>query len=176
MTFEKLAVDGNHKTLRLALAMRGGVSLAVWIGGVVAEIDLFRRACNSQIHPSENQYRQERAKRYAEILRDTTRYERVEIDILAGASAGGLNAILYGLAQSCQSVMDETVRDTWIKNGGIWELLRETGLRSVLEKRRIPSLLQGDERLYTMVRDALGTIAGQGSLDVLLIRFSGLIL
>ena len=166
MTFEKLAVDGNHKTLRLALAMRGGVSLAVWIGGVVAEIDLFRRACNSQIHPSENQYRQERAKRYAEILRDTTRYERVEIDILAGASAGGLNAILYGLAQSCQSVMDETVRDTWIKNGGIWELLRETGLRSVLEKRRIPSLLQGDERLYTMVRDALGTIAGQGSLDV----------
>ena len=73
MTFEKLAVDDNHKTLRLALAMRGGVSLAVWIGGVVAEIDLFRRACNSQIHPSENQYRQERAKRYAEILRDTSR-------------------------------------------------------------------------------------------------------
>lgn len=165
MAFEKLAVDDNHKTLRLALAMRGGVSLAVWIGGVVAEIDLFRRACGNQIHPDENQYRQERAKRYAELLRDTTKYERVEIDILAGASAGGLNAILYGLAQSCQSVMDETVRGTWIKNGGIWELLRETGLRSVLTKRRIPSLLQGDERLYAMVREALGTIAGQGSVD-----------
>src|SRR6266566_280225 len=34
-----------HRTLRLTLAMRGGVSLAVWIGGVVAELDLFRRAC-----------------------------------------------------------------------------------------------------------------------------------
>ena len=33
----------NH-TLRLALAMRGGVSLAVWIGGAVAEIDVLRRA------------------------------------------------------------------------------------------------------------------------------------
>ena len=57
MAFEKLAVDDNHKTLRLALAMRGGVSLAVWIGGVVAEIDLFRRACSNQIHPHENRSR-----------------------------------------------------------------------------------------------------------------------
>jgi patatin-related protein len=163
MAFEKLAVDDNHKTLRLALAMRGGVSLAVWIGGVIAEIDLFRRACSNQIHPQENQYRQERARRYAELLRDNTNYERVEVDILAGASAGGLNAILYGLAQCCRSVIDETVRDTWITNGGIWELLRETGLRATLRKRRIPSILQGDERFYTMVREALGAIAGQGS-------------
>jgi hypothetical protein len=28
--------------LRLALGMRGGVSLAVWIGGAVAEIDRLR--------------------------------------------------------------------------------------------------------------------------------------
>lgn len=59
--------------------------------------------------------------------------------------------------------MDETVRYTWINNGGIWELLRETGLRPVLKKRRIPALLLGDVSLYTMVWDALGTIAGQGS-------------
>ncbi len=32
------------KELRLALAMRGGVSLAVWIGGVCAEIDELLRA------------------------------------------------------------------------------------------------------------------------------------
>ena len=30
--------------LRLALAMRGGVSLAVWIGGAVSEIERLRRA------------------------------------------------------------------------------------------------------------------------------------
>jgi hypothetical protein len=32
--------------LRLALAMRGGVSLAVWIGGACAEIDALRRAAS----------------------------------------------------------------------------------------------------------------------------------
>jgi hypothetical protein len=30
---------GVHQELRLALAMRGGSSLAVWIGGAVAEIE-----------------------------------------------------------------------------------------------------------------------------------------
>ena len=31
--------------LRLAISMRGGVSLAVWIGGALAEIDVLRRSC-----------------------------------------------------------------------------------------------------------------------------------
>ena len=31
------------RTLRIALAMKGGVSLAVWIGGAVAELDVLRR-------------------------------------------------------------------------------------------------------------------------------------
>src|SRR6478609_672837 len=106
------AAAGQYKTLRLALAMRGGVSLAVWIGGAVAELDLFRRACNSPLgidgYPvcaaeSDEQY--ERAKIYADLLRKT-QFENVEIDILAGASAGGLNAVLLGLAQSRGVVMD----------------------------------------------------------------------
>src|SRR5918994_930485 len=37
------AVPSFNRTLRIALAMRGGVSLAVWIGGAVAELDLLRR-------------------------------------------------------------------------------------------------------------------------------------
>ena len=31
------------RSLRVALAMKGGVSLAVWIGGAVAELDILRR-------------------------------------------------------------------------------------------------------------------------------------
>src|SRR5690349_23538067 len=31
------------RNLRIALAMKGGVSLAVWIGGAVAELDILRR-------------------------------------------------------------------------------------------------------------------------------------
>lgn len=201
-------VRATNRTLKLALAMRGGVSLAVWIGGVVAELDLFRRACsgdlstrvldvdaagrneNSEIHRRENQFRVDRAQLYREILRDHTHYTSVDIDILAGASAGGLNAVLYGLAQSCNAIMDDTVRHTWIAEGGIWDLLREPASLPVREPGdsrwqwlvktpervrsrgvltamfdsvdlRVPSIMQGNERLYTMVRDALGLIAGE---------------
>ncbi|WP_081631560.1 DUF3376 domain-containing protein [Nocardia sp. 348MFTsu5.1] len=154
--------EGQYKTLRLALAMRGGVSLAVWIGGAVAELDLFRRACNSPLgidgYPvcaaeSDEQY--ERAKIYADLLRKT-QFENVEIDILAGASAGGLNAVLLGLAQSRGVVMDTVVHDTWIEKGGIWELLRGRG------RGGVQSILRGDERLLTVISEALFTI---GRLD-----------
>src|SRR5690606_1372519 len=38
------ALSPRHfRLLRAALAMRGGVSLAVWIGGAAAEMDLWRR-------------------------------------------------------------------------------------------------------------------------------------
>src|SRR3954452_16466648 len=137
----------RNRTLRLALAMRGGVSLAVWIGGAVAEIDLFRRACrqaaasrSNLVAENENGRRRDRAEKYVELLK-TTKYDRVEVDILAGASAGGLNAVLFGLAQTCGTVMDEPVRSTWIDSGGIWDLLREPGFG------RVPSILKGDERL-----------------------------
>lgn len=40
--------------LRIALAMRGGVSLAVWIGGVVAEIDVLRHAFDANMEPSQS--------------------------------------------------------------------------------------------------------------------------
>lgn len=147
----------REKTLRLALAMRGGVSLAVWIGGAVAEIDLFRRACNEMdIGDDPTGQRHVRADVYRELIAKT-RYKRVEIDILAGASAGGLNAVLYGLAQSCNRVMDSIVHDTWISDGGIWELLRPTGFG------RVPSILQGDERLFTVIRDALGSVAAENT-------------
>jgi Protein of unknown function (DUF3376)/Patatin-like phospholipase len=156
---ESAAPGSRARTLRLALAMRGGVSLAVWIGGAVAEIDLFRRACNQEANSAEslvaeheNDRRKERAVRYAALLA-STKYDRVDVDILAGASAGGLNAVLFGLAQACGTVMDEPVRSTWIDAGGIWDLLEKPGFG------RVPSILQGDGRLFTVVRDALTVIA-----------------
>lgn len=147
--------DKPYRTLRLALAMRGGVSLAVWIGGAVAEIDLFRRACNNQrLGEDRHGHRETRAHVYRELLARTAKYDKVEIDILAGASAGGLNAVLFGLAQACDTVMDDVVRRTWIEDGGIWELLRQPG------SGRVESILRGDGRLFEVVRTALGKIAG----------------
>lgn len=137
------------RTLRLALAMRGGVSLAVWIGGAIAEIDVFRRACTSGAPTPEPG---SRAELYRKMLRRTEKYGAVEIDILAGASAGGLNAVLYGLAQTCGSELDDIAHSTWIEDGGMWELLREPGFG------RVPSVLRGDERFYVVMRDALDRI------------------
>lgn len=136
------------RTLRLALAMRGGVSLAVWIGGAIAEIDVFRRACSGAGGPEPGS----RGERYRAMLDRTGKYGSVEIDILAGASAGGLNAVLYGLAQTCGSELDDIAHSTWIRDGGMWELLREPGFG------RVPSVLRGDEHFYVVMREALDQI------------------
>ena len=40
------------REVRLALVLNGGVSLAIWIGGVVSEIDGLRRASNEAHFPT----------------------------------------------------------------------------------------------------------------------------
>ena len=64
------------RELRLALAMRGGVSLAVWIGGAVSEIDLARRAAREGAEGHD----------FWPQLLGVSDYERVVVDVLAGAS------------------------------------------------------------------------------------------
>jgi predicted acylesterase/phospholipase RssA len=155
-----LPAEMRSRTLRLALAMRGGVSLAVWIGGAVAELDLFRRACNAggdvpgvfDLAPLEHPEHHVRGTHYRTVFAQTV-YEQVRIDILAGTSAGGLNAVLFAMAQNCRVVMDEAVRRTWVEQGSIWNLLQMNG------SRRIPSILQGDGKLFALMRTALRTIA-----------------
>lgn len=99
------------KELRLALGMRGGVSLAVWIGGVCAEIDELRRA------------RREGGKFWDQQLQ-ASEFDRVVVDVMAGASAGGLNGVLFassirfGFPMSC-------MRDIWKEVGDIDSLRRE---------------------------------------------------
>jgi len=135
--------------------MRGGVSLAVWIGGAVAELDLLRRASRDRTpaHPHTDQLRRDI---YRALLR-AARYDTVDIDILAGASAGGLNAVLYGLAQSVGRTIDwaETM---WQEVGGLWDLLRDSRPADH-ETFRVPSLLRGDDYFYPMLDAALAGIS-----------------
>jgi patatin-related protein len=147
------------RTLRIALAMKGGVSLAVWIGGAVAELDILRRitilgtpedpraylAVNRTDDTTEDLL--VRADAYATLLFEKG-YDGVDIDVLAGASAGGLNAVLYGAAQRAGVTVDG-VLDVWLESGGIWELLRDPGLESV------PSVLQGDAFFWKRVEAAI---------------------
>ena len=60
--------------LRLALGMRGGVSLAVWMGGACSEIDRLRRALQDGGDPV-----------YGALLR-ANGYGSVAVDVVAGAS------------------------------------------------------------------------------------------
>ncbi|WP_347954565.1 DUF3376 domain-containing protein [Gordonia aichiensis] len=144
------------RILRLALALRGGVSLAVWIGGAVAELDLLRRASLTdpdRLAPDSPEVRR-RARIYRKLLNDNG-FEHVEIDILAGTSAGGLNAVVLGLAQSFGVPLDDPVHRTWIGDGALWRLLRRPG------RGRIPSLLDGDGAFYPAAHRALTDVVGQ---------------
>ena len=107
--------------LRLALAMRGGVSLAVWIGGACCEIDALRGATV-------------RTNFWTDWLRRAG-YERVVVDVLAGASAGGLNGVLYAASQ-VYGFPYAQMREIWLRLGSTENLVRRG--------EPYPSLFLGD--------------------------------
>src|SRR6478752_5625203 len=114
---------GDGTTLRLALGMRGGVSLAVWIGGAASELDSLRAAAHD---PSSSS---------AELLA-LGGYTGVQIDVMSGASAGGLNAVLAASAMIGRRRVGE-IRQTWLRVAGLRELLEsdegaDAGRRSLL--------------------------------------------
>lgn len=112
--------------LRFAVAMRGGVSLAVWIGGAFVEIDRVRRNEDA----------------FTNKLLGITRFRAVEVDILTGASAGGLNAALGGLAMAHGK--EPCLRDTWIETADIDRLLKwEPKSKEDPEPKKRRSILNG---------------------------------
>ncbi len=155
--------------------MRGGVSLAVWIGGAVAELDVLRRATRNgdgglaatvPLPPDPSRGREETDKKLREDLRERRRViyrdlldladiDHVEIDVLAGASAGGLNAVLYGTALANGRRIDD-MRKVWEDLAELPSLLRQTAKRW---SRLVPSLLRGDEYLYLALRKRLSILA-----------------
>src|SRR4051812_24804513 len=96
------APEARQSVLRFAVAMRGGVSLAVWIGGALRELDRLQHVENDH---------------FIQSMLSMTQFKRVEIDILTGASAGGLNAALGGYAIARGRPMD--LKDVWIRTADI---------------------------------------------------------
>jgi len=128
--------------LRLALVMNGGVSLAVWIGGVTCEINRLVRGQGV----------------YADLLRATGTEARV--DVISGTSAGGINGALLGLA-SVYDVDLSPLREVWLNQGALEELLR-----SPVEPDP-PSLLKGDEYFLAELQRAFAALRKQGTADPL---------
>jgi predicted acylesterase/phospholipase RssA len=122
------------KELRLAVAMRGGVSLAVWIGGALAEIDALRRAAaDSSLHDP-------KSLTYRRLLHDAG-YSTVRVDVLSGTSAGGLNGAIYA-ACLLYDIDFSQMRDIWVELADLEKMFRTT---TVEKSKPVDSLLRGDD-------------------------------
>jgi patatin-related protein len=124
----------DREELRLALVLNGGVSLAIWIGGVVMEINRLLRGEGA----------------YGEILELTQSVARV--DVIAGASAGGINGALLATAIAHAEQL-EPLRDVWLDDGDLGMLLRDP------YQRDPPSLLRGDEYFLERLRSVFRGLA-----------------
>jgi patatin-related protein len=136
--------------LRLAITMSGGVSLAVWMGGVARELNLLTEASNrSAAGPGEQPGDTAVRALYRKLL--DMLHVTVSIDVLAGTSAGGINAALLGLAAVGRCDL-AGLRRFWIDDGSLTRLLRDPRVADP------PSLLQGDGRLLADLRSGIGAI------------------
>src|SRR3954469_12842617 len=129
----------REKELRIALVCFGGVSLAVYMHGITKEILKLARA-SSAVHgitdrnkrlaatffdlrdPDDPEYDTESI--YFDLLRDIGRTIelRVIVDIVAGASAGGINGAMLARAISHDLPM-HALRDLWLNNADVDQLL-----------------------------------------------------
>jgi patatin-related protein len=129
----------REKELRMALVCFGGVSLAIYIHGICKEILKLLRA-SSALHRITDRSRRAKAlffdqadssdpeydteADYFELLREIGRKLelRVIVDIIAGASAGGINASMLARALS-HDLPTLPLRDLWLDNADVTVLL-----------------------------------------------------
>ena len=95
--------------------MNGGVSLAVWMGGVACEIDNVRRASNG-IPPRDGATKEEQAVHdlWAKVTQRIG--VRVTVDVIAGTSAGGLNGVLLAAAIARGASLAD-LKQLWLESG-----------------------------------------------------------
>ena len=128
----------KEKELRFALVCYGGVSLAVYMHGVTKEILKLVRASRdfhtfTNRHQPDLTYADVAAPRdepadteqvYFELLRiiGETLDLRIVVDVIAGASAGGINGVILARALAHDLNIDP-LRDFWLKHSDVAELM-----------------------------------------------------
>jgi patatin-related protein len=115
--------------LRLALVLNGGVSLAVWMGGVAREIDLLVRSEPARHAGS--------AGPYGEVL--SAARSTATVDVISGTSAGGINGACLAVSLANRNGRLDILRDLWAEQGRMDNLLRAPF------RGQPTSLLRGDE-------------------------------
>jgi patatin-related protein len=129
----------KEKELRLALVCFGGVSLAIYMHGITKEILKLVRA-SSMLHRITDRASRSNASFadlvdrndpeydceavYFDLLRELGRKVelRVIVDIIAGASAGGINGTMLARALS-HDLPTARLRDLWLDHADVSELL-----------------------------------------------------
>jgi patatin-related protein len=154
MTFDNSSpVTELTQELRLATTMTGGVSLAIWMAGVAREINLLQQASQWRrlggTFPTNSTLSEESAaslRLYRELidLLDMV----VDVDILSGTSAGGVNAALLGSSRVSGSDLGG-LRNLWLHLGALTDLMRDPRDKST------PSLLYGDERMFAELAEQI---------------------
>lgn len=128
----------REKELRLALVCYGGVSLAVYMHGIVKEVWKLLRASRAAHAPAGSSTGElsDSELVYRELLAALAPHVnlRVVVDIVAGASAGGINGVMLAHAIAGGHDM-EPLRDLWLENADIEKLLDpEAAPNSALSK------------------------------------------
>ena len=129
----------REKELRIALVCFGGISLAIYMHGVTKEILKLVRA-SSALHAIADRSRRAKASFfnggersgpeydtedvYFDLLREIGRHVemRAVVDVIAGASAGGINGTMLARALSHDLPMN-ALRDLWLDNADVAILL-----------------------------------------------------
>ena len=134
----------EHMELRIAVVMTGGVSLAIWMGGVAMEIDQLVRARTAGKRTVEQDV-------YAELL-DLAGYTP-RVDVVSGTSAGGVNGALLAAAVARGKSLTG-LRDLWVDVASFDALLRSPYPKDA------PSLMQGDEYFTKHLKAAFSDLLG----------------
>ncbi|MBN2076121.1 MAG: patatin-like protein [Dehalococcoidales bacterium] len=166
------AINKPKNEVRVGLVLYGGVSLAIYIYGVVLE---FLRAMRAADGEADNPYR--------DLLEKTE--SKMVVDIISGTSAGGINGILLAkaLANGLNSESFGLLRNIWLEAADLSTLLKpgRPEMAALLdenffEERLAQGLKQIDDKaepdkpavkaldLYVSSTDLYGRIASESEL------------
>jgi patatin-related protein len=167
--------------MRFAVVMYGGVSLAIYINGVVQELlslvrataplqpageDAPRQAllADDELNGTERVYRQlgqllgwgVRPAADAEASPGAPIRTRFVVDVLSGSSAGGINAIFLGKALATEQSL-EGLKSLWVEQADLALLVndRESLQGTALAAQKPPQSMLNSGRLYWEVLAAL---------------------
>src|SRR5262249_22384444 len=163
----------REKELRIALVCFGGVSLAVYMHGISKEILKLVRA-SSALHaiadrgkrakaafldnadPENREYDTESV--YFELWREIGRRVelRVVVDIIAGASAGGINGTMLARALSHDLPLGP-LRNLWLDNADVTVLLSAEAKAGAWSKWFLEPLIWGGGHGLVQIRATRGS-------------------